>query len=146
MKRLSRSNQILAWTGIVVVALIVATLAVGGGSITNYAADTPEGVVQRYLDAVLDGDSDQAVEYLTRDQRDRCEEDEFFRFGRDISARVALTEADVDGDSATVAVRVTEGSAGLFDSYEYSHDETYRLIRLDGAWLIDQVSWPWIGC
>lgn len=146
MKRLSRSNQILAWTGIVVVALIVATLALGGGSVTTYPADTPEGVVQRYLDAVLDGDSDVAAGYLTAEQQDRCQEEEFFRFGRDISARVALTDAEIDGDRATVRVRVSEGSSGLLDSYEYTHDETYRLTRVDGAWLIDQVSWPWIGC
>ena len=45
---------LLAGVGLVVVIALVAVFARGGP--TQYDADTPEGVVQRYSQAVVDGD------------------------------------------------------------------------------------------
>ena len=147
MKNLSNSNRILVWIAIaIVVALIVAAIA--GGNVRTFDADTPEGVVQRYLDATIDGDEAQADGYLTAALATRCDDAFEIGFrGRDNDTyRIALTDVSINADHATVEVSVTEGDAGAFDSYSYTHDERYELTRVAGVWKIDDQTWPWHGC
>ena len=98
------------WLGIGLVgAVIVAAFA--GNSVTTFDANTPEGVVQRYIGATIDDDDKTA-----------------------------------DGDEAQVRISVTEGDAGAFDSYSYTHDERFDLIRVDSQWKIKNQTWPRYGC
>ena len=147
MKNLSPSNRILAWIAIAILATGVIAAVLNGSNVTEYAESTPEGTVQRYVNALLEGDDEAADQYLTPTQRAECSADDSFRFVRHTDdARIALLESDVDGGSARLTVRVTEGSFGLFDSSEYSHDERYELEQIDGSWLIDDQTWPRYGC
>ena len=147
MKNLSNSNRILVWIAIAIgVALIVAAIF-NTSATTSYGADTPEGVVQRYLDASLDGAPEEADQYLTQSLRDDCIDDEFMRFGpKQDGARVALLASDIDGATARVTVRVTEGSFELFGSSEWTHEELYVLEQSNGGWLINHQTWPRYGC
>lgn len=147
MKSMSASNRVLMWAGVALAALIAVAFALNAFGVTEYDPDSPEGVVQAYLNAVLDGDEDIARQYLSPALRERCEDgDDFFRFRDERDARVALTETRLTDDGAVVDVRVTEGSPDLFDSSAYTHEESYRLIETEDGWLIDQHSWPWYGC
>lgn len=145
MKNLSSSNRILVWIGAVIGVAIIVSLVLGPGQVTEFGAATPEGVVQRYIDAALEGDEEQANRYMTADLAASCEDGfGFFRDTDDI--RVALDSSDVDGDSATVFVTVSEGNVSAFDSYAYTHDERYDLVRVDGAWKIERQAWPRYNC
>ncbi len=147
MKQLSSSNKILVWIGALVVLAIVVASVLNSSAVTTYAADTPEGVVQRYVNAVLDGDEDAADAYLTTELATECENEEFpILYREDDSARVALLDSSISGDTARVDVRVTEGSYGLVDSYEYDHEETFDLERTENGWLISDQTWPRYGC
>ena len=147
-KELSSSNRILVWIGIVVVVAIVVAAVLNGSSVKMYGADTPEGVVQRYVNAVLDGDETTAGQYLAPGVAAECDGDEFYiRYRYDESTRVSLLKAFVLNDSsATVEIRVTEGSYGLLDSYEYDHEELLELERYESGWLISRQTWPRYGC
>ena len=147
MKNLSSSNRILIWITIVIVAVGVVAAVLNMSATTSYGADTPEGVVQRYLDASLDGVPQEADKYLTQSLRDDCIDDEFMRFGpKQHDARVTLLATDIDGATATVTVRVTEGSFELFGASEWTHQELYVLEQSDREWLINHQTWPRYGC
>jgi len=134
------------WAAAALAVLIAIGFALSTSGVTEYEDGTPEATVQGYLNAVLDGDERAASTYLSAELLERCEDDSFIRFRDETSARIALTDTRVTGAAAVVEVRVSEGSYGLFDSSDYSHDEIYRLIQTEDGWLIDQLSWPWYGC
>ncbi len=147
MKSVSSSNRVLIWAGVALLGLVAVAFALNTFGVTEYDPDSPEGVVQAYLTAVLEGEDETASRYLSPALRERCDEDdEFFRFRDEPDARVALTETRLTDGGAVVDVRVTEGSPDLFGSSAYTHEESYRLIETEDGWLIDQRSWPWYGC
>ena len=146
MKNLSPSNRILAWIAIAILATGVIAAVLNGPDVIEYGESTPEGIVQRYINALLEGDDETADQYLTPTQRAEYGVEDLFRFALQTDdVRMVLLESDVDDGSARLTVRVTEGSFGLFGSSEYSHEERYELEQVDGSWLIDDRTWPLYG-
>lgn len=140
--------------GTVVIVVLVAVAAVVVTSLrepTALPAGSPEAAVQRYLQAVADGDRDAALGAYTPRLGERCEgepmhrppfPDERVSFDADL-----LDTREVDGDTVEVRVRITEYSGEPpFSGGGYDHTEVFRLRRVDGAWGIDEVHWPYHLC
>lgn len=137
----ARPNVVLA-----VVAGTVVALAVIAGILTatrpapDIDPTAPDGVVQLYTLALIDGDDAEAVSYL--DPSLECADPLPFEFGP-MRVSMAIVDTSIDGDEATVVADLSEYS-GMLDSWE--HRETFELRLIDGAWLITGQPWPVYGC
>lgn len=126
---------------LVVVALIVVFTR---GEPESLDESTPEGVVQRYAAAVIEGDEDAAIDYLVPELGDPCERIET---GPVDSMRVTLVSTTERADSADVKVLiVTSYEGGLFGSSEYEEEGVFDLVEADGDWLIESAPWPLTVC
>ncbi|MFB8385759.1 hypothetical protein ACFC3F_01295 [Microbacterium sp. NPDC055910] len=131
---------LLVLVGVVVVIALVTVLLRGGP--TALDETSPEGVAQRYTQALIDGDVEAAVELLAPGDDD-C--GYFMPDGTEY--RVTLAGTTVDGDTARVRVVVTYSySGGLFGGGESQSEEVFRLTRTDGDWLIVSAPWPFVEC
>ncbi len=101
---------------------------------------TPQGTVQAWLQSVADGEPDQAM----LDPATACGDDSGVVVGDD-DVRAVLVDTTRDGQRATVVVTITESAGGVFDQ-GFSHDERYRLRRVDRGWVISAYGWPWDHC
>lgn len=135
---------------ILVVVAVIAVVFLGSRDAQPFAADTPEGVVQRHLAAVEDEDYETAWGYLSAAVQSDMMVEEYRRAARDYgyygsaSRRVLFDRSEVDGDRARVWLTVEE----YYDGGPLSGANTYRspreiaLVREDGEWRIDD---PLIG-
>ena len=132
---------LMAGVAVVVVVALIAVFARGGP--VEYAEDTPEGVVQRYSQAVIDGDTQTALRYLAPDLADDCERQQP---GTD-DLRVTLVETTEREDSARVEVIVaTVYESGPFGTNEYRSEEAFDLVRVGGQWYVDAAPWQLMIC
>jgi hypothetical protein len=130
--------------GVVVVAALIVVL-LGSREAAPLPADSPEGVVQRYLAAFEDGDYPAAYGYFSQTIREGMDEATYersvreFGYAYDVSRRVLFDRTTLNGDRATVHLTVEEyysgGPFGAGDTYRSSRMIT--LVREDGAWRID---------
>ena len=146
---MSKSNRLLAAMAIGLIALIaVAAVFVAVRDPVTFDPDTPEGVTQAYVVAVLDDDAEAAHALLTPELKLRCDVHEFEHgyYGREDS-RITLVQSAIDGDRATIDVKFTVTyDEGLFGYSESSQEETFKLTRSDGAWRISSAPWPYYRC
>ena len=134
---------------LVVAATIVAALLVSAvtialvttrGGVDLLPADSPEGVVQRYLLAVEREDYAEAYDYLSSDLRWRCSLDDFVRKGywpdMEITENhVTLEKTQSFDGRAVVTARVTVFEPDVpFGASEYSYDRTFQLKLEAGQW------------
>ena len=141
--------------GLVLLALVI-SLVSGGRSQITYAEDTPEGVLQRYLSAMLDGDTTAAYAYLSPDLQERCLLEEWRRQSRGIvdrteQSQIVLTKVDRPSDNeAIVSVTITTLDTSriiLVPPVENSFNLEFFLDRLDdGRWAFTEFPWPAFGC
>jgi hypothetical protein len=131
--------------GVIAVLVIVALVVVfTRGEPAQLDATTPEGVVQRYSAAVIEGDEAAAEEYLVPELADDCRRIET---GAVNGMRVTLVSTTERADSADVEVLiVTSYDGGMFGSSEYEEDGVFDLVRADDAWLIESAPWPLTVC
>jgi hypothetical protein len=128
---------ILSVIAVLVVASVAAVLSRGEPALLDES--TPEGVVQRYASAVIDGDEATAATYLTEQALTRCEP---YPFQDDAERRVTLRSTEVFGDTADVDVAITMSyGVGPFGMDEYRTDATFDLVLVDGVWKIDSMPW-----
>jgi hypothetical protein len=135
----------MAAAGAVLVLVAVAAVAVVLRSgVEEFDADTPEGTVQRYVEALLDGDDQAAAAFLTPGN-EPCD---FFDPGFLDTVRVGLIDVTTRDTSAGVQVRITTaGGEPPFERYESSSEGEFRLTRGPaGAWLVEQAPWPFEIC
>jgi hypothetical protein len=124
---------------VVVIALVAVFLR---GNPVQYAEDTPEGVVQRYSQAVVDGDLDTALTYVVAEVADTCD-----RIETPDQMRVTLVKTTQTGDGAQVDVRITTVyDSGPLGTNEYSSDGTFRLVTSGDSWLIESAPWELAVC
>lgn len=135
MSRLLQPGPLIGiFVGLLVVVAIVATIV--APSPTTLDPNTPEGVVQQYLEAALDGDEAAAEALLAEETDLDCPSSS--------SARISLVESTITDDRATVEVRITESNVGPFDGGSYTRTEVFRLERTAEGWRI--TDWPWSFC
>ncbi len=116
----------------------------------TYPPNTPEGTVQRYLQAVGDEDADTALALLAEENTNACMEDELhdrLRYSSLERYRVRLGEVEeTDAETVTVIIRATwirEPSLFEFPDDRNTHDYEFELRRsTDGFWLIAESEWP----
>ena len=147
--QMSKSNRLLAAMAIGLVALIaVAAVFVAVRDPVEFDPETPEGVTQAYLVAILDDDAESAHALLTAELQERCDVEELHdRFWRDEDRRITLVDSTIEGDTARIEVKFTVTyNEGPFGYSESSHEETFRLTRSDGAWRISSAPWPYYRC
>lgn len=126
---------------LVVGVALIAVFARGGAVLLDPA--TPEGVVQRYAQAVVDGDVETAVTYLVPEIADSCER----MWGGGDDLRITLADTTERGSSARVEVLiVTVYGSGPFGADEYESEEAFDLARVDGRWLIETAPWQLVVC
>lgn len=139
---------ILIVVGLLVVIALVVVVARSSARQT-FDASTPEGVVQRYAQAVIDDDDATAAQYLVPLAK-QCEfyyEDDY---NDSAKVRLTLQSTELRDDAATVKVSVStshEGyGGGPFSNSEYSHDDEFRLVKSGETWLIDSAPYEFISC
>ncbi len=125
----------------VVVLAVGVIIALGGPEKADYDPASPEGVVQRYLEAVRRGDDDAARELLSERARQQIDTDggisKYRPASVDDDRLVTLERTEVTGDRATVWLRIQDSSGSGLTLDRYSWTLTVPLVREDGDWLID---------
>lgn len=132
---------LLAGIILVVVIALIAVLARGGP--TEFAADTPEGVVQRYSQAVVEGDTATAMTYLAPEVAQSCT-----RLPSDSSDyRLTLLETTEREQTARVDVLIaTVYESGPLGTSEYEYEESFDLVKDGDSWLIEVAPWELTIC
>lgn len=141
-----KPDRVLVAIVAAVAALVVLSLVLvfTRGEPAPLDASTPEGVVQRYAAAVIDGDEATAATYLTDAARKTCQHTDY-PVTEDL--RVALVSTTVREDTADVRVSlVASADGGPFGPSEYSYDDVFDLAKVDGRWLIDTAPWQLAIC
>lgn len=136
---------------LIVILAVIAALAIVAlivvftrGEPAALDESTPEGVVQRYSAAVLEGDEATASEYLVPELADPCVPTVT---GPADDLRVTLASTTKRDDTADVRVLITvtyEG--GLFGSSDYEEEGEFDLVRAGGEWLIESTPWQLAIC
>ena len=135
-----RPNTVLAIAGVLVAALaLVAVLLSAQRQHTDFDEDTPEGVAQLYVVSLIKGDDEVALRLL--DPELGCSLP--FAAERILATISASTSSSNNGDTATVALDITELDSG---PPSWSHRETFELSKTDGNWRIVGEPWPVYGC
>ncbi len=142
-----------AW--LVGAAVFVAALAAAGIVVALVTTDgdllseaTPEGVLQRYLRALEDGDHQQAYDYLAEDARATCPFADFVKQASYQGVRgsqMTLEEVERFDDRALVTANVTVFDPEIpFGPEEHSYERTFELTLEGRDW---KVTWPegWCG-
>lgn len=147
------SNRWLIITGIVVAILIVVSIAVAiytQNRLPLLAEDTPEGIVQRYLQALERDDLTLAYSYLSSSAKERKT---FQEFSRELSFRprevqqkqITLDKSRVFDNTAEVQVTIREFRPSgplTFEPSESSFPSFFSLVKQDGKWLMTDASYP----
>lgn len=142
-KARNSERRLLLWSGGVLAALVVLAAVFSFVGDAELDPDTPEGVVQDYLRAVIAGDRPGARSYLA-DELDGCST-LFPRYLADRAFRIEWLDTILDAREAWVTVSVAEAEQGIFGDHR---PETYefRLISVADGWRITHQEWPWFEC
>lgn len=139
-------NRVLAIVVVAVaVAAVVAAVLAANRPEVELDTSTPEGVVQAYLRAVVDGDADAAAAHLS--PRTGCDAGNLADAYVPAGVRVVLVDTGSGGDAATVTVEIVESDrSGVLGGYDYVHEERFTLETAGDSWLITEAPWPLLYC
>lgn len=140
----SGANRVLAVIVIFTFALAaVAAILTSSKETRDYAPNTPEGVVQSFLENVIDGKNEDAARYFS--MTSTCDATDIDRSWIPDTVRVNLTNAQIEGERAYIDVAVDMNQDQLFGDM-YSEKHNFRLVRESGAWKILGIPWPLYSC
>lgn len=109
----------------------------------EFSSTTPEGVVQLYLRAVIDGRYESAAQYFSTSSE--CDATDIDRTYIPDSVRVNLGSTEIEGERAFLDVAVEIYSDGPLDN-GYTEKHSYRLAKESGNWRILGIPWPLYSC
>ena len=138
------ANQVLAF--IVLFTLVLAAVAAfltSSRETKDYALNTPEGVVQSFLNDVIDGKNEDAARYFS--VTSTCDATDIDRSWIPDTVRVNLTNTQIEGDRAYIDVAVDMNQDQLFGDM-YTEKHSFRLAREGGNWKILGIPWPLYSC
>ncbi len=141
--------RIVLWVlgGIVLLGLVVAVVMGALREPATLGTDSPEGVVQAYVQHLLDSDVRAARELLSDEVAEACSAVLFRESWIPEALTVTLDEVEVTGDEALVEVRMrTAEGPPPFGAGGYTQIEVFELERLDGDWRISTTPWPVYEC
>lgn len=139
-------RTLLVIVGAVAVLVVVALAVVfsrGGPELLDER--TPQGVVQRYAAAAIDGDEAAASAYLTDRARENCQGFESLAASSTRVTLVSTTERPESAD-VVVAIVVSQGGGSPFGASEYETEGAFDLVKSGGKWFIDSVPWELMAC
>ena len=138
-------RTLLVIIGVIVALVVVALVLVFTRSEPpTLDESTPEGVVQRYSAAVIDGDEEAAMEYLSDRLTDDCTR---VPTSRAEGMRVTLVDTRERDDSADVRVLIaTSYGGGPLGPDEYQEEGVFDLVREGDGWRIDSAPWQLTVC
>ena len=141
----SSSKWLVIFAGIIgALALIavVLVLSTQGKNVTLLAADTPQGIVQRYLVALEDQDYQQAYTYLSPNMPGTVSYNDWLTQNQNRPAgqtgwRATLGKTVQNGSYGTVDVMIeTSYPGGVMSSSQYNMPITFDLTETGNSWLI----------
>ena len=138
-----RRSGLVALAVLALVALVALVLWAVTRPAPRYDPDTPQGTVQGYVTAVLDGDAAAAAAVLA--DGSPCTVTDLDRAYVARGTTVDLVGTDVTGDRALVRVRVGVDT-GTDPLGGWTEDHAFRLTRTAAGWRIDGVPWPLYDC
>lgn len=131
-------------TAIALLVIIALAVVFTRGEPESLDETTPQGVVQRYSTAVIDGDTATATSYLTASAKSLCTG---FHDSGPLPTRVVLISATERDNAALVKVSVVNsGSGGPFGPSEYETEDRFSLVKTDGRWLVDRAPYQLQSC
>lgn len=137
------NRVLLALVGLVAAVAVAAAVVAVNRQPAELDPRLPEGVVQGYLQALLDGDYEAAAGYLSNG----CEAEDLAQQWLPEQVRVGIRDVRVNGDNAVVEVDVVEISGGgLVSDYSYRHSEELWLRRGVSGWQLSGSPWPVYYC
>lgn len=140
----ARPNVVLlVIAGLVAALAVIAAVVAANRTPPGPDLATPEGVVQEYVVAALDGDQERMATFL--DPALGCEAP-FPWFNQPRPASLSVVSTRERGPNATVVVEITEGGGGPLPGGSYTHRETFTLVSREGRWLIGGHPWPVYEC
>jgi len=142
------SNRFLLGFGLGILALVIVTVALvisTSNNVSMLPADTPEGVVQRFLQAVRDGDYPEAYTYLRINEKGvTLSYDEWYKSvtpyaGSEPDAwRATLDRVSVTENTATVDVIIDTFQPGApFENPINTNTVRFTLNKIEGTWYIN---------
>jgi hypothetical protein len=135
-------------TVLIIVSVLISIFANDGTDLLP--ADTPEGTVQRYLQALTEDDLIAAYGYISEDVKVDCKLEYFIqtsKYQREQNFGAALTETNNIAGRSIVGVDIIEpGSGAPFGSGRYTFRTSFTLMQEDGEWLITEPPWPVSVC
>jgi hypothetical protein len=141
-------SRTLLWVfgGVVLLTLVIGVVV---GALRNPATldpQSPEGVVQSYLVAVLDDDFVTAASYLSAETAQRCRASAFREAWVPDDLTADLDDVRFRADRAEVRVQLRSATDPLSLESPDSPIETFVLIEDDGPWRIAGDPWPLYSC
>lgn len=135
---------LIALVGGVVLVVVIALIAVfTRGDVAQLDPGTPEGVVQRYSQAVVDGDTQTALTYVVPEVADACVR----RSVSEEDTRITVLETTEHDRTAHVRVIiVTVYGTGPFGADEYEAESSFDLVKVGGDWLVEVAPWRLAVC
>ena len=129
---------------IAAVAILALVVVFTRGTTAQLDRSSPEGVVQAYTAAVIDGKLSAITPLLSKAAGENCE-----RVQPDTSTniRVTLVSTKIDGDHAPVHVLIsTSYGSGPFGDSGYETEDRFMLVNEGGQWLVDSAPWQFTIC
>ena len=142
--RIPRAGLLVVGAIVALIALaLVLVLAVPKGP-TSYEPGSPEAAFQKFFQAFEAGDLDGAHALFSSSIKTQLTLAEYSQveaehsWQRDEDRRVVLLRTDVTGDRASLQLRIDQFNGGGLGAARNSYERTIRLVRENGAWLIDE--------
>jgi hypothetical protein len=133
---------ILAAIALLVVVALAVVFTRGGPQTLD--ASTPQGVVQRYSTAVIEGDTATANSYLTEAAKSVCRG--YYESGPHPVRVVLISTTERDGSAQVRVSLVSSGGGGPFGPSEYEMEDRFALVKSGGSWLIEQAPYQLASC
>lgn len=131
---------IIAIAAVLVVGTLVLALTRGDEAPAVYPADSPERTVQDYLAALDRGDLDAAYALLAAPYRAEVSRGTFAqRTGfRSNDARIIVATSGIDGDHATITLRLRRFVVDGPTANEYEREMRVTLVREAAGWRLER--------
>lgn len=149
------STNWLIGAAVAVAVLVIASVAVALVADREpelRAESTPEGIVQRYLIAIDENETDAAYAYMSQRLKDGCSLQHFrdsIIWTREQDMRISLAGTETVGESREVTVRIRQvyvrGDVP-FTPNESSYTQRFVLRQYDSAWRFYEPPWPMNYC
>jgi hypothetical protein len=137
-------NRLLAAiVGAVLVAALASIAITSSQQNAKLSSGTPEWVVQSYLVAMFDGETDKALAFLA--DSSPCNITHLDQAWINRNANIDLLNSEISGATAKVEIAAEFGNSDLFNS-SYVESHTYRLEKVLTEWLITGIPWPVYDC